>query len=311
MGVENSVQRHPVFAMDSLLGWVVLDESLTGANFVSGGFQPGPGFAEHRELFEEAIQAWQAFRAQADDVEKVEESPLWQRWNEAGERIARLGITVGESRHPVKDVALYDDWRLELYPPGGRFGPPEPDPEAAYERAKELSPVPSHLTDWVGPATLHKDRLTAGVRCPCGGTRFEFHFTGESASPGGEIVPSPVEVGGVWFFLIKAVCNACRREHVLFEEHFHGHDSFLYHNEQKAALPRPPLCPLHCQKCRSAVHEGEVIIISDFKVRYFKEGYAEKFGADRWPDAFGCFAMGITCCNCGHHTPVWVDYETR
>jgi len=199
--VANSaeLQRHPVFARDSLLGWVLPDEPFSGADWVSGGFHPGPGFEAHRELFEEAVQAALALQAKAHEETTDEESPLWQRWNRAIDRIAGLSITVGESRHPVKEVALYGDWRLELYPPGARFGPPEPDPEAAYERAKGLSPVPSHLTGWVGPAALREDRLTAGVHCPCGGTRFELHFTGEPALRGGQIVPSSVQVGGVLF----------------------------------------------------------------------------------------------------------------
>jgi hypothetical protein len=158
---------------------------------------------------------------------------------------------------------------------------------------------------------LRKERLTASVRCPCGGTRFEFHFTGEPALGDGQIVPSSVEVGGVFFFLIKVVCTDCRQAHVLFDAHCHGHEGFLYHNAKKAALPRPPLFRWQCPQCRSAVHESEVTIISDFKERYFQEGYAAKFGAERWPDAFSCFALGITCCECGHRTPVWVDYETR
>src|SRR5262249_23070039 len=114
-----------------------------------------------------------------------------------------------------------------------------------------------------------------------------------------------------WFFVIKAVCAACRKEHVLFDSHFHGCDGFLQHEEEKAALPRPRLWPWWCLLCGSPVHEGRITVILDYKDRYFEYGYAEKFGADRWPDAYGCFGMGIKCCACGHDTPCWVDYETR
>jgi hypothetical protein len=54
-----------------------------------------------------------------------------------------------------------------------------------------------------------------------------------------------------------------------------------------------------------------VSVVEDYRERYAEYGYAEKFGADHWPDAFGCFAMGIRCCECGLESPGWVSYEAR
>ncbi len=98
---------------------------------------------------------------------------------------------------------------------------------------------------------------------------------------------------------------------MLFDNLHHGHDGFVYHSPRKAALPRPPLHRLHCPKCGAAAHRGRVTIVSDFKERYFEEGDAKRCGPERWPDAYGCFAMGVTCCGCGLPTTGWIDYECR
>jgi hypothetical protein len=66
-----------------------------------------------------------------------------------------------------------------------------------------------------------------------------------------------------------------------------------------------------CAACGAVAHLGEVGIVSDYKEDYFRYGYAERYGADRWADAFGCFRMSIKCCSCGYDTSEWVCYETR
>ena len=174
-----------------------------------------------------------------------------------------------------------------------------------------VMPVPSHLAGWVEPLSFEDDFLTAAVRCPCGGDRFEFHYPGETQSHDGEPCPCTVKIGATWFFLVKAVCADCRGEHVLFDRHFHGCDGFLHHDPEAAALPRPPLVPWACLKCGSVVHAGELCLVLDYEDRFVEYGYAEKFGPERWPDAFGSFAMSIRCADCGHDTPGWVSYETR
>jgi hypothetical protein len=174
-------------------------------------------------------------------------------------------------------------------------------------------PVPSHLTGWVVPKSWRDEVLTAAVRCPCGSEQLEFHHPGATLVfvPGEEPCPAGEKVGDASFFLIKAVCVACRKENVLFDCDFHGHDGFLLRDEKQAAIPRPRLWPWRCLACGSAAHTGEVSLILDYQDRYFEKGYAKKFGADRWPDAFGSIGMGIKCCGCGHEAPRWVEYETR
>jgi hypothetical protein len=312
MADTNERRKYPVFAGDALLGWIWVWEppALIDQKYPRGIFEPGPGFEPHRALFEDVMEMVRALDAWDSDDKEAEKTLTYRCWDRTRE-IGDLDLTVGEEHYPVAEVGLDPGWHLQLFPPGGGFRSLAIDPAKVKPEIWNLSPVPSHLAGWVGPAEVEDDWVTAAVRCPCGNERMEFHYTGIVETPRGEVVPKTVEAGGVWFFLVKCVCEQCRQEHVLFDNLCHGHDGFVYHNPEKAALPRPPLHLLQCPKCRAAAHQGKVTIISDFKERYFEEGDAKRCGMERWPDAYGCFAMGVTCCDCDHQTPGWIDYECR
>jgi hypothetical protein len=61
--------------------------------------------------------------------------------------------------------------------------------------------------------------------------------------------------------------------------------------------------------CGATAHEASIQIWTQGKAD-FLAGTATRFDADRWPDAFSCFNMAITCTGCGKRTPVWVSHET-
>src|SRR5262249_50757591 len=123
--------------------------------------------------------------------------------------------------------------------------------------------------------------------------------------------PCAVHTVDAYYFIIKTVCPVCRQDCVLFHNHLHGAADLLELalDEPENALPR--LWPWRCLECGSALHRGCIGIVSDYKDRFFSEGYAERLGADRWCDAFGCFRLSIKCCGCGYDTNEWVYYETR
>ena len=186
---------------------------------------------------------------------------------------------------------------------GGAGSRKMPDPMA----------LPAHLVGWVVPQTRRGDILEGTVRCPCGNERLEFHYPGQTHLVFPDWVPTPctAEIQGGLFFLVKAVCPECRKEHVLFDRDFHGFYGALQHDPAKAARPRPRLWPWRCLQCGSAAHTGEAYVVLDFEaVDYEAEGYADKFGWDRWLDSYGAFGLGIRCCGCGRETKGWVVAET-
>lgn len=180
-----------------------------------------------------------------------------------------------------------------------------------YWKLDDPIPVPSHLVGWVAQEDFREKVLRAAVRCPCGNERLEFRYPGVTQLVDGRPFPCSAEIGKVWFFLIQVACPDCHSEHVLFDNHFHGCDGFLNPESEERTLPRPQLWTWRCLECGSALHTGKLGVVLDYEDRYFEYGYADQFGDEHWPDAFGWFSMGIRCCGCGHDTPVWVDFETR
>ena len=65
-----------------------------------------------------------------------------------------------------------------------------------------MMPIPSHLTNCVVPkdATIDESPLDAFVRCPCGSSKFDLLFPGQTHQYGGETIPCTAEIGGKFFF---------------------------------------------------------------------------------------------------------------
>ena len=175
-----------------------------------------------------------------------------------------------------------------------------------------MMPVPSHLVDCLVPKESEVDEnpLDAEVHCPCGSTRFDLMYPGQTHDfPDEETIPCTAEIDGKFFFMIKARCTACQRVHLLLDSDFHGWNGFVCHDAEQAAIPRPPLVPWKCLSCGGTAHEASVQIQTEGKEDFVTESDGQ-FDADRWPDAFGWFSMAITCTGCGKHTPEWISYET-
>ncbi len=162
-------------------------------------------------------------------------------------------------------------------------------------------PVPSHLFDSVSPkdSVIDESALDAEVICSCGSRQFELQYPGQTHEYRGEQTPCTALVGGQFFFVIKARCSACGHEHLLFDKDFHGWDGFVCHDETQASEPRPPLTPWHCVTCGKSQHEASVQIHAQGREDFVAETDGEIDEA-RWPDAFDCFGMSITCIGCGN-----------
>ncbi len=169
-----------------------------------------------------------------------------------------------------------------------------------------MMPVPSHLKDCVNPkdAVVDESPLDAFVSCVCGSPQFELLFPGQTQEWDGKQIPCTAEINGTFFFLIKARCWTCKREHLLFDSHFHGWDGLIGHDPAQALLPRPSLVAWKCISCGNTKHEASVHISP-----VEREGF-DSAPIERWPDAFEWFSMTIKCGSCGQDTPEWVSYET-
>jgi hypothetical protein len=174
-----------------------------------------------------------------------------------------------------------------------------------------MMPVPSHLVDCVVPkdSRIDEEPLDADVRCTCGPSKFNLLFPGRTHKYLGETVPCTAEIGGKFFFLVKARCTNCMREHLLLDADIHGWNGFVCHDAEQAALPRPPLVPWKCLACGATEHDVSIQIQTEGKEDFVSESGGE-FPMDRWPDGFGWFSMAIKCARCGEETPEWISFET-
>ena len=172
-------------------------------------------------------------------------------------------------------------------------------------------PVPSHLVGSVRPkdAAVDEAALDAEVVCGCGSRRFDLLYPGQTQEYRGERIPCTAKINGHFFFLVKARCTACGRDHLLLDKDLHGWNGFVCRDEAQASAPRPPLAPWECLACGKGEHEASVRIDTEGREDFVEETDGE-IDEERWPDGFGWFSMSITCAGCGKHTPEWVSYET-
>lgn len=173
----------------------------------------------------------------------------------------------------------------------------------------EVMQVPTHLIGLAVPEdTPTEQHLAARLRCPCGEDRFSLLYHGTTHEHEGHPVPCTGLFDGHPFFVLRVRCVACDRDHLLFDDHFHGWNGFVCHLPELAARPRPRLVAWRCEKCGETTHRGTVGIAGEGR-RDFAEN-APHLPPGRWPDGFGWFTVDIECCTCGYRPDVWVSFET-
>lgn len=174
-----------------------------------------------------------------------------------------------------------------------------------------MMPVPSHLIECVVPksSVVDEQALDATVKCTCGSTRFRLMFPGQTHNLRGDVIPCTANIDGKYFFIVRANCVRCHREHVLIDADFHGWNGFVCHDAAQASVARPELVAWQCLGCGGSVHEASVQIQTEGREDFVDQA-GDEFDPERWPDAFGWFSMTIRCVACHRETPDWVSYET-
>jgi hypothetical protein len=171
-------------------------------------------------------------------------------------------------------------------------------------------PLPTHLRHCAVPLDepVEEGCVRASVRCPCGETRFELGYPGQTHDWGGLEIPCVAQIGQRHFFVLTAHCVGCGRDHLLLDIDFHGWDGIACHDPEQAALPRPPLVPWACRDCAGLSHSGIVTISIESRDFILGEG-GNDIDPERWYDAFGWFSLDLRCAQCGRDEPELISYE--
>jgi hypothetical protein len=174
-----------------------------------------------------------------------------------------------------------------------------------------MMPPPSHLREIVRPADtrVDEDPFVGKLRCTCTGERFRVLNLPYYHVGNGKVTLVTAEIKGKFFFIIRAQCVACEKDHLIFDKDFHGWNGFVCHDEKQAKLKRPKVEVWQCPECDGDAHEVTVAIAGEGREDFAEETEGQ-YDEDRWPDAFGSIGIGIKCCNCGGELPEWVSYET-
>jgi len=154
-------------------------------------------------------------------------------------------------------------------------------------------PIPTHLQNILIPIgeSNSEREVTGKIRCTCGGEAFALR-----ESNGRQIV--------------NAVCKACGREHLLFDQGKHGWDGFVCGAD---FLDREqPLQPYPCPECKKESF-GIVMRISSEGEQDFAEellSHDGSFAREDWVNAFAWITVSLSCEECGHTDSEWLDLET-
>ena len=179
-----------------------------------------------------------------------------------------------------------------------------------------MSKAPEHLTSISirdeGSST--EEKYVASIKCTCGNQSLEISHSQCDVEESG--IPQDAEIDGNFFFVIKAKCPECEKNHLVFDSDYHGWDGFVCHNEyDNRKHPRPPMQTWKCSECSSSLHQLKVEISMDPEV-ILQEGPVEDddggiiLDEGNYENGFDWIAMSIKCCSCGHEQEGWVEYET-
>ncbi len=172
-------------------------------------------------------------------------------------------------------------------------------------------PFPKHLRPFVRPLLTRSKadhQFVGRMRCRCGGTTFRLLFPGKTHEFQGKITPATMKVGDAYFFLVRARCERCEREHLVYDQDLHGWNGFVCRNQAQASLARPPLSPWRCLRCRGETHRAVVEVSSQGRKDFIEEA-GPAFRPSQWPEAFQSLSLELVCRSCSFRTSPWVACE--
>lgn len=178
-----------------------------------------------------------------------------------------------------------------------------------FRNKDELLPIPKHLKQIFLPIGkfIEDYEVTGKIICECGNDYFKIKIIGDDTNYQIDKIIQTIEIDGDYFLVVKAECNSCKKEYLIFDNTLHGHDGLFGVYSRDIIRPLPKLwC---CDKCQSTNHLITAFFQSEGKAD-FEETHENEFERDDWTEAFGWILIKIQCKNCGETNNEWVSLET-
>lgn len=174
-----------------------------------------------------------------------------------------------------------------------------------------MFPIPKHLTEILKPVGNHNNQfeVTGEIICDCGFQSFALKIVGNSSEYDKHKEIWLKEIKGQYYLIVKAKCNNCQKEHLIFDDGFHGWNGFVCSMNAKD-LPRPEAEVWKCNKCDATNHSLTVNIQSRGQ-EDFIENVGHDFDHGDWIEAFGWITIKIVCNSCKETNIEWISHETE
>ena len=110
-------------------------------------------------------------------------------------------------------------------------------------------PIPRHLKEVLKPSGVDNGELqvTGEIQCDCGSKSFRIKLVGDTSCYVEERVIKVAEIDGHFFLIVKVQCNNCNKEHLIFDNDFHGWNGFVCGGDAKEQ-PRPEANVWNCDQ---------------------------------------------------------------
>jgi hypothetical protein len=176
------------------------------------------------------------------------------------------------------------------------------------ENKTTLLPIPKHLSEILKPigSKNNEFNVTGQIICTCNSTDFQIKLVGDKSDYEKEKVIKVKELSNNYFLIVKAVCEKCSKEHLVFDMDFLGWNSLW---EETKNIERPNTESWECKKCKKHSHTLVVSIQSEGQEDFIKNS---EVGVNKndWVEAFGYITIGLKCNSCNEENEEWISFET-
>lgn len=172
-------------------------------------------------------------------------------------------------------------------------------------------PVPRYLKEiyCVDESVSGEYNLDGRVQCVCGCENFKIRTFSDYNAKRNIVSVGQYEDG--YALVVKADCNTCGKEWLLFDLSKHGYDGFVC--QDGVAIPDTvELAEYSCVNCRQNSFKVYMGIEVEDKEQFMEEVVAwkpDKFTEEDYVDAFNWLDISLKCSCCGKDEKSWINLE--